>query len=693
MGIYPRLFIPVFFLVTVAFSVRYTVIFQSETAYANAQYQTDAMQLAHYLAATLEPLAAQHDSATAKAILGSVIVLSKDLVAINLEHGKTGIDYRNPHPVAPLYPGWFGKLTRIDTLRFDFPISSVMVGDGRLRLIYSPVVPLNRIWLSLRKQALISMIIISVFLLGLAALVAAKRNTLSRFAGVAERFRQGEYAVRMAPGRTPEARALAATFNHMASAVENLMSSLRTSQSRLDEQLAQTSEMQKGMQQASWQNYHDVLTGLPNRAALASRFEQEMYLARERRRMLAVCLFDLDHFQNINARIGPEAGDELLKQAAARLHTFADQRHYVARLGGDEFVLLLSGQDNLAAIERHVDQLLRQLNQPYQYEQQQLALSLSAGVAIYAGKDVSAETLLRHADQALYQAKLTGRSKMHIFDAGLDEEVRTHHTRRSEVRQALLARELRLYYQPKIDMRGGAIVGMEALLRWQHPQKGIVMPGQFLPLVEHTDLIIDIGEWVLRQALAQMQLWSRAGRRWVVSVNIAARHFQMPDFVPRLTHILSAYPDAEAAMLELEILESSALHDIEHVRRIMMECQQLGITFALDDFGTGYSSMAYLKRLPANVLKIDQSFVRNMLHDQDDLHLVGAVIGLARSFNLSVIAEGVETIEHGTALMRLGCDLAQGYGIARPMPAEAVQPWAASFSAAPNWRPVLAHES
>ncbi len=693
MGIYPRLFIPVFFLVTTVFSVRYTFLFQSETASAKAQYQAEAQQLAHYLAATLEPLADQHDHATTKAILSSVMVLGKDLVAISLVHGTVSIDYRNPHPAVPFYPAWFSALSEIDALRLDFPIASVHTGGARLRLDYSPVSPINRIWLSMRKQAIISLLTIGLFLLVLGAVVAAKRSTLSRFAGIAERFRQGEYAVRMAPGRTPEARALAATFNHMASAVETLVGSLRTSQKKLDEQLAQTSEMQKDMQQASWQNYHDVLTGLPNRAALASRFEQEMYLARERRRMLAICLFDLDHFQNINARIGPEAGDELLKQAAARLHAFADQRHYVARLGGDEFVLLLSGQDNLASIERHVDQLLRELNQPYQYEQQQLALSLSAGVAIYAGKDVSAETLLRHADQALYQAKLTGRSKMHIFDAGLDEEVRTHHTRRSEVRQALLASELRLYYQPKINMRGGAIVGMEALLRWQHPQQGIVKPGQFLPLVEHTDLIIEIGEWVLRQALSQMQQWSRPGRHWVVSVNIAARHFQMADFVPRLKQILAEFPGAEPAMLELEILESSALHDIEHVRGIMMECQQLGITFALDDFGTGYSSMSYLKRLPANVLKIDQSFVRNMLHDQDDLHLVGAVIGLARSFNLSVIAEGVETIEHGTALMGLGCDLAQGYGIARPMPAEAVQSWAASFSAAPNWRPVLAHES
>ncbi|MES2149367.1 MAG: GGDEF domain-containing phosphodiesterase [Pseudomonadota bacterium] len=349
-------------------------------------------------------------------------------------------------------------------------------------------------------------------------------------------------------------------------------------------------------------------------------------------------------------------------------------------------MLLLPELADQAEIEAELGRLMQALAHSYPCDALAVTLTASVGVALYTGTEISADTLLRHADQALYQAKITGRAKVHFFDAVQDEQVRTHHNRRTEVFEALQAHQLCLYYQPKLDMRAGRIVGMEALLRWQHPVRGIVGPLEFLPIVEHSDLIVDIGEWVLREALRQLQQWRTIEPLWVVSVNIAARHFQRADFVERLKVILQEYPDVPARMLELEILESSALADVGHVRAIMLACQALGIRFALDDFGTGYSSMSYLKRLPADVLKIDQSFVRTMLSDRDDLHLVGAVIGLARAFNLGVIAEGVETVEHGALLMRLGCDLAQGYGIARPMPADAVLCWASGFDAAPVWQ-------
>ncbi|SFM08213.1 PAS domain S-box-containing protein/diguanylate cyclase (GGDEF) domain-containing protein [Rugamonas rubra] len=457
------------------------------------------------------------------------------------------------------------------------------------------------------------------------------------------------------------------------------------------------SEKRHLIQQMSWQSNHDVLTGLPNRAALSSRFEQELEQARERQQLLAVCLFDLDHFQGINQGLGQAVGDEVLKQVASRLHDFAGQRHYVARLGGDEFVLLLPQMDGRGAVEQAMARLLAALALDYQCDGETVKMSASVGVALYRDGETSADQLLRHADQALYQAKITGRNRYHFFDADLDEQVRTHHNRRTEVRAALRGGEMRLYYQPKLNMRRGRIVGMEALLRWQHPERGVVGPMDFLPFVEHTDLIVDIGEWVLREALRQLQSWRGFDPDWVVSVNIAARHFQRNDFVERLTAILAEFPDVPPYMLELEILESSALSDVGHVRAIMLACQALGISFALDDFGTGYSSMSYLKRLPADVLKVDQSFVRNMLVDRDDRHLVSAVIGLARAFELGVIAEGVETVAHGALLMRLGCDLAQGFGIARPMPSAEVLPWVSAFDTAPVWQaaallPPIAHQ-
>ncbi|MEG2033397.1 MAG: diguanylate cyclase, partial [Janthinobacterium sp.] len=310
----------------------------------------------------------------------------------------------------------------------------------------------------MRHQAMLSAINIVLIYVLLGLILLAHRKLLARLVLASDRFRAGDFAVRMAAGATPEAQAVSQSFNGMAGDIQELLASLQASQLRLGEQLNETVHMQQALQKLSWQNYNDVLTGLPNRAALAARFEQELFLARERQRLLAVCLFDLDHFQAINDRYGAEAGDEILKQVAGRLHGFTGQVHYAARLGGDEFVMLLCGQASIASIEQNVTQLMGELSRPYQCDQQALHMTASAGIAVYAGKDLNTESLLRHADHAVYQAKLTGRNQYHFFDTNLDEEVRTHHNQRTEVRQALINGELRLYYQPKVNMRAGAHV-------------------------------------------------------------------------------------------------------------------------------------------------------------------------------------------------------------------------------------------
>ncbi|MDN2699497.1 EAL domain-containing protein [Janthinobacterium sp. SUN073] len=694
MGIYSRLCIPIFFLIFSVSAIRYHALLGTETALAKARYQSDARQLDLFLANSVLPLAVRTDSHTmhdsVRQVLRGALPLNRSLASVHWDTADAHVEVLADKPLADsveaTVPAWFARLAGITAIRSRLTVALPDGGDGILDLHYTPGLPLAQVWQRVREQAVLSTINIALVFLLLGLILATHRRLLARLVQATDRFREGNFAVRLAAGATPEAQAVSHSFNSMAGDVEELFSSLKTSQRQLGEQLNETVHMQQALQKLSWQNYNDVLTGLPNRAALAARFEQELFLARERQRLLAVCLFDLDHFQVINDRYGAEAGDEILKQVAGRLHGFTGQVHYAARLGGDEFVMLLCGQANIASIEQNVTQLMQELSRPYQCDQQALHMTASVGIAVYAGKDLNTESLLRHADHAVYQAKLTGRNQYHFFDTNLDEEVRTHHNQRTEVRQALINGELRLYYQPKVNMRAGTVVGMEALLRWQHARRGVLAPAQFLPLVEQTDLIIDIGEWVLRQALWQMQRWVACGKHWVVSVNIAARHFQRPDFVSRLETILGEFPGVCASMLELEILESSALHDIEDVRRIIRACQALGITFALDDFGTGYSSMSYLKRLPANIVKIDQSFVRNMLNDRDDLHLVRAVIGLARSFSLTVIAEGVESVEHGARLIQLGCDLAQGYGIARPMPADAVLEWANNFIPAPQWK-------
>jgi len=445
-------------------------------------------------------------------------------------------------------------------------------------------------------------------------------------------------------------------------------------------------EKHRLLRDVRWQAGHDVLTGLPNRVLLADRFERALVSARRHQTWLAVCLLDLDEFKPVNDTHGHDVGDQLLVQAAQRLAQALRAEDTVARMGGDEFVLLLGGLHSQEETHLSLQRILAAMCAPYEIAEHRIEVSASVGVVFYPDDDADPDTLLRHADQAMYQAKQLGRNRYHFFDVHYDKATQSKHQTLARTKQALAAEEFRVYYQPKVNLRSGEVVGMEALLRWQHPSQGIVAPSGFLPAVEQTDLIIDIGEWVLEQALLQIERWTEAGAAWPVSVNIAARHFQMPDFVTRLQTVLARHPDVPAHLLELEILESVAQRDIEQVRSVILQCQALGVTFALDDFGTGYSSLSYLKHLPADTLKIDQSFVRDMLDDQEDLALVKAIIGLAKVFGRKVVAEGVETAEHGVLLMHLGCDVAQGYGIARPMPADQVLSWSSGFVTERHWQ-------
>ncbi|NMM37208.1 MAG: EAL domain-containing protein [Glaciimonas sp.] len=445
------------------------------------------------------------------------------------------------------------------------------------------------------------------------------------------------------------------------------------------------SEKRHLLSQITWQASHDALTKLPNRVLLGDRFKQAIASAQRHQQLLAVCLLDLDGFKPVNDYYGHELGDRLLIELAGRLSSALRGEDTVARLGGDEFVLLLSGLNDIHEIGLAMQRILAKVAEPYLLDGQPIQVSASIGVAVYSQDEIDPDTLLRHADQAMYQAKQAGRSRYHFFDTNQDHQAQSQQHQLNRIRRALQQGELRLYYQPKVDMRRGQVVGMEALLRWHHPERGVIGPLDFLPLVEQTDLIVDIGEWVLHEALRQMAQWAEIGVNWVISVNIAAHHYERPDFLARLEHILADHPTVSPSLLELEILESAALGDIIYVRNLITACHALGVTFALDDFGTGYSSLTYLKRLPADVLKIDQSFVLGMLDDQADLALVKAVISLAAVFNRTVIAEGMETAEHGMLLMQLGCDLAQGYGIARPMPASDVVAWSQQYRPAPLW--------
>ncbi|MFY9961371.1 bifunctional diguanylate cyclase/phosphodiesterase [Pseudomonas sp. Hg5Tf] len=440
-----------------------------------------------------------------------------------------------------------------------------------------------------------------------------------------------------------------------------------------------------------WRVGHDVLTGLPNRAYLSDLLNQALEFSRREDIALAVCMLDLDGFKAVNDGYGHASGDLLLVEVANRLKGILRVGDAVARLSGDEFVLILRHVQQPKELQAALQRVLKAIAAPYSIRDREVSVSASIGVTLFPLDNEDADTLVRHADQALYVAKQSGRNRYHLFDVSLDREVKATHQTVARVRQALIKGELCLHYQPKVNMRSGQVLGFEALLRWQHPLKGLVAPADFLPLVEKTDLIVDIGEWVIAQAMAQMQRWQQAGHAWPVSVNIAARHVQRSDFVERLKRLLARHPAVAPQMLDLEIVESVAIENIQRVSQCLEACQQLGVQFSLDDFGTGYSSLSYLKRLPTRTIKIDKSFVRDILHDHDDLALTRAVIGLARAFGRQVIAEGLESVEHGQLLMGLGCDVAQGYGIARPMGAEDVVDWVASYVQPSQWQDLTGH--
>jgi len=429
----------------------------------------------------------------------------------------------------------------------------------------------------------------------------------------------------------------------------------------------------------------DSLTGLPNRTLLADRLNQALPQARRRDKLLAICFLDLDGFKTVNDTFGHEAGDALLREVAQRLTAMVRLGDTVARLGGDEFVLLLGDLKDVDELEDALQRVLRAVASPYDLAGRPVQVSTSIGVTLFPFDDGDPDTLLRHADQAMYRAKQDGRNRYRMFDTDYAAAHQARILQRDRLRVAVRQQELVLHYQPQVSLHGKGISGVEALLRWQHPEKGLMAPGQFLPDVEHDDLICEIGIWVLREALTQQRTWKEQGNAIAVSVNIATRQFLDPRFLPMLEALLAEFPDRIPGGVELEILESAAIEDTSRMIQVIEQCHMLGVKFALDDFGTGYSSLTYLQRLPADTLKIDRSFVNGMLVSRTGLAIVEAIIGLANAFQYQLVAEGIETLEQGELLARMGCGGGQGYFIARPMPASEVLPWIASFRLPERW--------
>ena len=426
-------------------------------------------------------------------------------------------------------------------------------------------------------------------------------------------------------------------------------------------------------EQLQHQANHDALTGLANRSLLQDRFRETLNRARRHNHRAAVLFLDLDHFKNINDSLGHASGDLLLQAAAQRLKSHVREIDTVARFGGDEFAVLLDTIDDNQDAGAVAQKLIDALAQPFQIKDHHYYISASIGIGCYPQDGGDVDTLLKNADTAMYRAKAEGRNNQQFFSVEMNAQALEKLHMSSSLRLALERKEFLLHYQPRLDLSTGRITGAEALIRWQHPELGLISPARFIPIAEENGLIEPIGEWVLGTACRQMRAWRDAGLPLDrMAVNLSARQFSHPDLLRRIAVILEE-TGLPARYLEVEVTESMVMRDPEATAGVLAKLKALGIAVSIDDFGTGYSSLSYLKRFPLDFLKIDQSFVRGIPSDADDAAIIAAIIAMAKSLKLKLIAEGVETAAQRDFLTVQGCDEAQGYLFARPVPASELE--------------------
>ncbi|ERE05287.1 PAS domain S-box protein [Pseudogulbenkiania ferrooxidans] len=431
--------------------------------------------------------------------------------------------------------------------------------------------------------------------------------------------------------------------------------------------------------------HYDPLTGVPNRRLLSDRLRQAIVRANRSGKSCAVCFLDLDGFKAVNDKYGHAVGDQLLVAVSNNLKAILRGDDTLARLGGDEFVVLLSEVGGAEECMLVLDRVLATASQPMPVGDAAVSVTASIGVSLYPQDNVDPDTLLRHADQAMYLAKDAGKNRYQLFDPENDRKAQEHRQFLELLRQALVRDEFTLFYQPVVDLQSGEIISVEALIRWRHPRRGLLAPAEFLPHLSGNELEAAFGLWVLDAALSQVSRWAEAGFHVKISTNVSTNYLLRADFSQQLSTVLGRYPNVPPWHLELEIVESAS-GDVEQTIRVLQRCRELGVHFALDDFGTGHASLTHLRRLSVDTLKIDNSFVHDMIDSQDDRRIVEGVIELASIFARKAIAEGVETMEHAALLRRLGCRYAQGFGIARPMEADKVVDWCSRWEQDETWQ-------
>lgn len=504
------------------------------------------------------------------------------------------------------------------------------------------------------RWAVIALVALAILLSAAAATVVSRRITgsIARLVAFSGRVAAGDFSARTPQGHADEFGILASAMNQMAESIENSNALLESSADTLKHQAT-----------------HDPLTGLPNRALLEDRLRQAISYADRYGRLMTVVFINLDGFKRINDSLGRKGGDELLKVMAERMARCLRSVDTVVRTGGDEFVIILydqpgDGTDIAPALRK----LLETIAQPARIGSQAVQLTGSMGVATYPADGADADALLMNADAAMSHAKASGRNNFEFYAAEMSGAIRDELALREGLRHALARSEFHLAYQPQLDMESGRVTGVEALIRWQHPERGLVSPAQFIPLAEETGLIVPIGEWVLRTACFQNKAWQDAGLPpFIVSVNVSARQFRERTLIAQVALALRD-SGLEPRLLELELTESLVMEDLDKALQSMKALRAMGVQLSIDDFGTGYSSLSALKRFPIARLKIDQSFVRDIPGDEEDKAIAKTIIALGHELNLKVIAEGVETEQQLEFLRAHGCDEMQGYLFSRPVP-------------------------
>lgn len=430
--------------------------------------------------------------------------------------------------------------------------------------------------------------------------------------------------------------------------------------------------------------YYDVLTGFPNRLLLSDRIQQAISYVKRTNKFLAVLFLDFDGFKAINDYYGHDAGDTYLVVISRAISNVIRESDTLARLGGDEFVILLNDIAQISDIVMPLNKILAACSQSVPFKNHELRASASIGCALFSkfthNQDLNAQALLHRADQAMYVAKKEGKNRYHIFDEETNSQVNTITQLISELQVGIERNEFSLQYQPKVNMRTGILIGVEALIRWHHPEHGLLQPDKFLPLIDAHHLNIELGEWVMKTAFAQLKQWQSAGLKIPISINIHPNQVLQHAFTQSVQKLLASYPAYVFGSLEIEILETDMIHHVDKVRKAILDCQAMGVSFALDDFGTGYSSLNLLRALPAKTIKIDRSYVSST-KVFNNVPMLESICYLANKLGYDLIAEGVETLEQGKTLIEVGCEHAQGFAIANPMPADEIPTWQR------NWKP------